>query len=156
MDLIAVRRQKNRRGTSLLHELLDELDGMPPESQTVVIMTTNRPDVLEPALASRPGRVSQAIQIGLPNAECRRRILELFTARLNVADIRMDHWVERTNGASPAFLEELIRRSILFSRERAPDANPVPLSDGDLNSAIQEIVTSGGILTQKLLGYAET
>lgn len=63
VDLIAVARQKIIRGTSALHELLDELDGLAPESKTIVIMTTNRPDVLEPALASRPGRVRTGASI---------------------------------------------------------------------------------------------
>ena len=156
VDLIAVRRRRNARGTTALHELMDELDGLAPESRTVVIMTTNRPDVLEPALASRPGRVSQAIEVPLPDAESRRRILELFTSRLDVSRADFAKWVDRTDGASPAFLEELIRRSILFATESENDGvgEKINLTDDNLEAAINEILTSGGSLTQKLLGYA--
>ncbi|MEO2014759.1 MAG: AAA family ATPase [Fuerstiella sp.] len=156
VDLIAVRRKRNSRGTTALHELLDELDGLAPESRTVVIMTTNRPDVLEPALASRPGRVSQAIEVPLPDADCRRRIFELFTSRIDVSGVNTQEWITRTEGASPAFMEELIRRGIMFASERTPDADDrIVVTDHDLTSAIGEILGSGGPLTQKLLGYSE-
>ncbi len=160
VDLIAVRRQRSTRGTSLLHELLDELDGLAPESRTVVLMTTNRPDVLEPALASRPGRISQAIEIPLPDAECRLRTLRLFTANLDVTGVELSDWVSRTEGASPAFLEELIRRAILFAVDRPqPELSGfaatarTSITDEDLSSAMNEILTSGGRLTRRLLGY---
>ncbi len=161
VDLIAIRRQKNSRGTSALHELLDELDGLAPESRTVIVMTSNRPDVLEPALASRPGRVSQAIEVNLPDAANRLRILELFTAKTNADDVDFDSWVQCTDGASPAFLEELVRRAILFAAEaqtQEPGSNPskIKLTNEHLSSAINEILSSGGVLTQKLLGYADS
>ena len=156
VDLIAVRRQRNRRGTTALHELMDELDGLAPESRTVVIMTTNRPDVLEPALASRPGRVSQALEVPLPDADCRRRILELFTARVNVSGEVLDDWTTRTDGASPAFLEELVRRTILFASERGvSEGQSIDLTATDFSEACTEIIGSGGILTRRLLGYTE-
>lgn len=156
VDLIAVARQKNKRGSTELHELMDELDGLAPESKTIVLMTTNRPDVLEPALASRPGRVSQAIEVPLPDADCRRRILELFTDKLDTSSLNSEYWVTRTEGASPAFLEELVRRTVLFAVEsNGAIASAKPsITDTDMESAIGEILTSGGILTQRLLGFA--
>jgi SpoVK/Ycf46/Vps4 family AAA+-type ATPase len=42
------------------------------------VLTTNRPDLLEPALAARPGRVDLAVEIPLPDAECRRRLLDRY------------------------------------------------------------------------------
>ncbi len=158
VDLIAVRREEAGAATMALHELMDELDGLAPESRTLVIMTSNRPDVLEPALASRPGRISQAVEIPLPDAECRRRLLELFTKQLDTGQLTMTQWVNRTEGASAAFLEELIRRSILFSVERsaAADGKAPPLLDEDVDAAMHEIVTSGGALTQRLLGFSDS
>jgi ATP-dependent 26S proteasome regulatory subunit len=162
VDLIAVRRQRNARGTTALHELLDELDGLAPESRTVVIMTTNRPDVLEPALASRPGRISQAVEVPLPDADCRRSILELFTSRIDTSAVDLSQWVERTQGASPAFLDELVRRAVLFASEDDQGHRPVgerspavAITDDHLSSAIHEILSSGGSLTRRLLGYTE-
>ena len=47
---------------------------MAAEARMLFVLTTNRPEVLEPALAARPGRVDQVIEIGLP-AEAERRLL---------------------------------------------------------------------------------
>lgn len=161
VDLIAVRRQSNRRGTTALHELLDELDGLAPEARVSVLMTTNRPEALEPALASRPGRVTQAIEFPLPDADIRLQLLKLFTHEVGTDDVNFDQWVSRTRGSSPAFLEELTRRAILFASERSgmtdTDStlrNVSPkLTDADLENALDEILTSGGALTQNLLGF---
>src|SRR5688572_12792394 len=62
---------------ALLFELLNQMDGLAEDADVLFVLTTNRPDVLEPALAARPGRIDQAIEIPLPDAECRRRLLEL-------------------------------------------------------------------------------
>jgi ATP-dependent 26S proteasome regulatory subunit len=42
------------------------------------VLTTNRPDVLEPALAARPGRVDLAVEIPLPDEVARRALLDLY------------------------------------------------------------------------------
>ncbi len=46
--------------------LLNEMDGLGPDARVLFVLTTNRPEVLEPALAGRPERIDQAIEIGLP------------------------------------------------------------------------------------------
>jgi len=153
VDLIAVRRQRNRAGTTALHALLDELDGLAPESRCAVIMTTNRPDVLEPALASRPGRVTQAIEFPKPNQAERADILRLFFKQVDHSQVSIEEWASKTDGASPAFLEELVRRSILIAH--GLDTADLPkISDDHVRDAMHEIVTLGGTLTQNLLGHS--
>jgi hypothetical protein len=71
VDLIARERGVNDYA-SLLHNLLDEMDGLSPKIEMVLLMTTNRPDLLEPALASRPGRVDQAVEFPRPDRLARR------------------------------------------------------------------------------------
>ena len=56
---------------ALLNKLLNEMDGLRPDSEILFILTTNRPEALEAALASRPGRVDQAIEFPLPDEEGR-------------------------------------------------------------------------------------
>ena len=56
----------------LLFELLNEMEGMAEDADVTFLLTTNRPDILEPALAARPGRIDLAVQMGLPDAERRR------------------------------------------------------------------------------------
>lgn len=152
VDLIARSRKRNRHNT-VLHELLDELDGLAPESECVVLMTTNRPEILEGALASRPGRVDQAIYFPLPDAECRRRLFELFGEQLDFASLDLDRWLSRTEGASPAFVEELVRKSVIFAAERGEESTPIRLTNDDFENAMRELVLAGGDLTRKLLGF---
>jgi ATP-dependent 26S proteasome regulatory subunit len=68
VDLIA--RDRNQMGPceeSLLNRLLNEMDGLKEDADILFILTTNRPEQLETALASRPGRIDQAIEVPLPD-----------------------------------------------------------------------------------------
>ncbi|MFP6675575.1 MAG: AAA family ATPase [Pirellulaceae bacterium] len=157
VDLLAERRETNANVTGL-QELLNEMDGLTPSTDAIILMSTNRPEVLEPALASRPGRVSQAVSFPLPSTEHRERLLRLFAASTNIDQLDVRRWVKRTDGASPAFLEELVKRSIIIAAERV-DADhaetPLDLIDQDFDQAIHELVVFGGTLTSNVLGFVE-
>jgi hypothetical protein len=60
-------------GSPVLFDLLDAMDGAAADADLLFVLTTNRADLLEPALAARPGRVDVAVEIDLPDAEARRR-----------------------------------------------------------------------------------
>ena len=154
VDLLAQDRQTSR-GVDGLQELMNQLDGISIGSDAIVLMSTNRPEVLESALASRPGRVSQAIEFEVPDASDRQKLLRLF---LEGAKTEFDfaHWSERTKGASPAFIEELCKRAIIFSLDRLAansTDDSVVITDEDFDSAIHELVVMGGTLTSKSLGF---
>ena len=154
VDLLAERRETNSNSNGL-QELMNELDGMLPSTQAIVLMTTNRPEVLEPALASRPGRISQAVYFPLPDAADRERLIRLFTRKLNIAGVDLLLWVDRTKGASPAFIEELVKKAIVFAAMRSANQASLPesLSNADFDSAIHELVVLGGSLTTNILGF---
>jgi 26S proteasome regulatory subunit T4 len=59
-----------------LMELLNQMDGFDHLGQTKLIMATNRPDTLDPALL-RPGRLDRKIEIPLPNEQGRMEILKI-------------------------------------------------------------------------------
>lgn len=65
-----------------LMELLNHLDGFDELGQVKIIMATNRPDVLDPALV-RPGRLDRKIEIPLPNEAARVEILKIHSSKLN-------------------------------------------------------------------------
>lgn len=156
VDLLAPRRELNMRVDGL-QELMNEMDGLAARSDTIVIMSTNRPEILEPALASRPGRVSQTVEFPLPDEELRGELLRLFLRDANTGSLMISEWAERTEGASPAFLEELCKRAILLASERTgladDDEGLVDVQYGDLHNAIHELVIMGGDLTSKVLGF---
>jgi ATP-dependent 26S proteasome regulatory subunit len=109
--------------------------------------------VLEAALSARPGRIDQAIEFPLPDEPCRRRLFGLYGKGLDLSTLDLDRWVTRTEGVSPAFIEELLRKSALMAAERGEREPPLLLRDADVQAALEELVVFGGELTQKLLGF---
>jgi len=79
VDLIACARTSMRSPCeeSLLNKLLNEMDGLREDAALLFVLTTNRPEQLESALAARPGRVDQAIEFPLPDADGRRKLIKL-------------------------------------------------------------------------------
>jgi ATP-dependent 26S proteasome regulatory subunit len=149
IDLIAEERTRNAPGCSpLLFELLNQIDGLADDADILFVLTTNRPELLEPALAARPGRVDQAIEVPLPDAECRRRLFELYGRGLTVI-ASVAPYVERTVGASAAFIRELLRRAALFA---ADDDGELAIVARHLDEALHEMLVDGGELTRSLLG----
>jgi hypothetical protein len=148
VDLIAEERTRDGACTALLFELLNQMDGLADDVDVVFLLTTNRPDILEPALAARPGRIDQAIEIPLPDAACRERLFELYGRGLRLKLSELGQFIARTEGASAAFIRELLRRAALFSADEGSDA----VEDRHLQEALRELVVDGGTLTKSLLG----
>ncbi|MGH9629038.1 MAG: AAA family ATPase [Bryobacteraceae bacterium] len=155
VDLIARERvhMQNPGQEVLLNKLLNEMDGLREDADVLFILTTNRPDQLEPALASRPGRIDQAIEFPLPDEEGRAKLVKLYSRGLDVPDPLMSLIVRRTKGASPAFIKELMRRSAQFQLELANNSVLQPLA---VDGALEEMVFIGGALNLKLLGGSAT
>jgi hypothetical protein len=122
VDLVAHERTMPAANTNpLLFELLNEMDGLAEDADVIFVLTTNRIELLEPALAMRPGRIDQAVEIKLPDAECRRRLLELYLRDLpgGVPDLALEPIVAATDGVSAAFVRELVRRAVLLAVDEA-------------------------------------
>jgi len=150
VDLIAEERTREGACAAVLFELLNQMDGLSNDADVLFLLTTNRPDILEPALASRPGRIDQAIEIPLPDAECRRRLFELYGRGLTLRLTELDRFIAKTEGASAAFIRELLRKAALFAADEMLD-NPV-VTDRHVDEALHELVVAGGELTKSLLG----
>src|SRR5580700_9656373 len=92
VDLIAREREQmhNPYQEVLLNKLLNEMDGLREDADVIFILTTNRPDHLEPALASRPGRIDQAIEFPLPDEQGRSKLVQLYAGGLEVSSSVMD------------------------------------------------------------------
>ena len=152
VDLIAEERTHHHAVGTLLFELLNEMDGLGEDLDVLFLLTTNRPDLLEPALAARPGRIDQAIEIPPPDADCRRRLLDLYSQGLTVRLEGWDQIIERTAGVSAAFIRELIRKAALFAADESVGDGKLVIEGRHLDEALHEMVSIGGDLTRSLLG----
>jgi AAA+ superfamily predicted ATPase len=138
-----------------LHQLLNEMDGVAPDAEVLFLLTTNLPDLLEPALAQRPGRVDLAIEYPLPDAAGRRRLLSLYGRGLDLHMELPEHWVSRSEGASPAFVQEWLRLAALFAAEdQSLNDGKIRVADRHLDQALCDLVLSEHHLTRKLLGFS--
>ncbi|KAL6120539.1 hypothetical protein NUSPORA_02713 [Nucleospora cyclopteri] len=90
-----------------LMELLNQMDGFNDLDNVKIIMATNRPDILDPALL-RPGRLDRKIEIGLPNDAGRREILRIHSKNMEKGeDIDFDPIVKLASGFNGADLRNV-------------------------------------------------
>lgn len=137
----------------LLFELLNEMDGLRDDVDVLFVLTTNRPDILEPALAARPGRVDLAIPLPLPDADARRRLFALYARGLDFRVNDLDKFIVRTEGASPAYIKELLRKAAVFGAIEGDGASEtVRVTDKHLDLAMDEL-TEGGRLAERIAGF---
>ncbi len=152
VDLIAEDRGMHPGQHPLLFQLLNEMDGLAEDADVVFVLTTNRADLLEPALAARPGRVDQAVALELPDADARRALFELYRGDLPVETSGLDDVIARTEGVTASFLKELIRRAALLAATRTPDGRDLSVAAEDLRSALDELLDTRNAMTRTLLG----
>ncbi len=138
----------------LLNKLLNEMDGLKEAADILFILTTNRPEALEAALASRPGRVDQAIEFPVPDEAGRRKLILLYAPKVGLATEDMEDLVQRTEGVSAAFIKELMRRTAQFAIERDEQAETIERTDVD--RALDEMLFLGGNLNLSILGANKT
>ncbi|GGJ04484.1 ATPase AAA [Halobellus salinus] len=106
-------------------QLLSLMDGLDARGDVVVIGATNRVDTLDPALR-RGGRFDREIEIGVPNEQGRREILDVHTRRMPLADdVDTDRVASRTHGFVGADLESLVTEAAMVAlrRGRRDDAD---------------------------------
>jgi hypothetical protein len=151
VDLIAEDRGMHPGDHPLLFQLLNEMDGLAEDADVVFVLTTNRADLLEPALAARPGRVDQAVALELPDADARRALFELYRGQLSVDTSGLDDVLARTEGVTASFLKELLRRAALLAATRDGDGE-LAVSADDLSAALDELLDTRNAMTRVLLG----
>lgn len=107
VDAIATKRFDAQTGADrevqrILLELLNQMDGFDKSSNVKVIMATNRPDTLDPALL-RPGRLDRKIEFPLPDRKQKRLIFQTITSKMNIAsDVNIEDFVVRSDKISAA------------------------------------------------------
>ncbi|MDQ6817646.1 MAG: AAA family ATPase [Actinomycetota bacterium] len=148
IDLVAAERTMQFGSEGVLFELLNQMEGLAEDEDLLFLLTTNRPDIIEPALAARPGRVDLALEIPLPDQDGRRRLLALYGEGIDINTGTQRDLVERSDGVSGAFIKELTRQAWLrdaLERREGPTAE-------DLRRVLDELLEERSTLTRRLLG----
>lgn len=146
-DLVAEERGMHGGPQPLLFEVLDVLDGLAPDVDVAFVLTTNRADVLEPALVQRPGRIDLAVEIPLPDTLARRRLFRLYADGLDLPGSALDAAADACEGTTASFAKELIRRAVLGAAEQSR-----PVTEVDLEQAVRSLLSDRDTLTRALLG----
>ncbi len=156
LDAIAPKREETNGEVErrTVAQLLTLMDGLKSRGQVVVIGATNRPDSLDPALR-RPGRFDREIEIGVPDSEERKEVLEIHTRNMPLADdVDLDKIANTTHGFVGADLESLckeaamrvVRRILpeIQNDEEIPDEvmKKIVVTGDDFKSAQKEIQPS--------------
>jgi hypothetical protein len=152
VDLVAEDRTFGMGSNPVLFDLLDAMDGAAPDADLLFLLTTNRADLLEPALAARPGRVDVAVEIALPDGDARGRLLDLYgrDVPLRLTPEERRDAVQRTEGVTASFLKELIRRAVL---EALLDDPALPHVTGvHVGRALDDLLDSTQAVTRSLHG----
>ena len=135
-----------------LFDMLNVIDGIEEDADVVFILTTNRADLLEPALAARPGRVDLALEIKLPDAKARRRLLELYGRGLEMRLELPEAIVDRTEGVTASFMKELVRKAALIAATSEVGEGRIEVDDANVGQALDELLGEENALTRVLLG----
>ncbi|MFC7068408.1 CDC48 family AAA ATPase [Halobaculum lipolyticum] len=153
LDSIAPKREEaggdvERR---VVAQLLSLMDGLEERGEVVVIGATNRVDAIDPALR-RGGRFDREIEVGVPDRDGRKEILQVHTRNMPLADdIDIDEYAETTHGFVGADLESLAKEAGMNALRRIRPQ--IDLEDDEIDAEVLEsIQVTGGDMKEALKG----
>ena len=137
LDSIAPKREEvaGEMERRMVAQLLSLMDGLKERSNVIVIGATNRPDAVDPALR-RPGRFDREIELGVPDFEGRREILQIHTRGMPLAqDVDLEEFSQLTYGFVGADIAAFTREAAMNALRRV-----LPKMDLDLPTIPREIL----------------
>lgn len=119
-----------------LNQLLVEMDGFEDNDSVIVMASTNRRDILDPALL-RPGRFDRQILVGYPDVKGREAILKVHTRNKPLApDVDLETIAKSTVGFTGADLENLVNEASLLAARK----NKKAITKDELEEASIKVV----------------
>ena len=117
-------------------EIINQLDGFEARGNIKVLMATNRPDVLDPALI-RPGRIDRKIEYELPDLEGRVQIFRIQGRTMNIEkDVRYELLARLTSNCTGADIRSVCIEAGMF----AIRARRKTISEKDLLDSIEKVI----------------
>lgn len=119
-----------------LNQILVEMDGFETDTRVIILGSTNRPDVLDPALL-RPGRFDRRVIIDLPDKKAREEILRIhIKGKPLEASINLGHIAANTTGFSGADLKNVVNEAAIF----AARSNSKEITKQNFDQAIEKVL----------------
>jgi transitional endoplasmic reticulum ATPase len=125
-------------------QLLTLLDGLENREEVVVIGATNRVDAIDPAIR-RGGRFDREIEIGVPDEQGRREIIDVHTRDMPLAeDVDLDDLAARTHGFVGADIDSLTREAGMAALRRRDEttAEETTVTTADFEEALTGVEPS--------------
>jgi len=120
IDAIASKREETQGEVEkrVVSQLLTLMDGLEARGDVVVIAATNRPNAIDPALR-RPGRFDREVEIGVPDKNGRKEILQIHTRHMPLTeDVSLDELANITHGFVGADLQALCKEAAMHALRR--------------------------------------
>jgi ATP-dependent 26S proteasome regulatory subunit len=145
--------QARESSARLVAALCEKLDGVDPSARILVVGSTSRTDVLDPALVA-PGRLDNLIEVPLPDAAAQQEILEHIRARTEqdagrslFGPVDYRKILPLMGGMSGADISVILRRALAAKVHAAAEgATPPPVSTEDLIVAIDDYKRVRGVV----------
>ncbi len=119
-----------------LNQLLIELDGFESKQGIILMGSTNRPDVLDPAL-TRPGRFDRHVNVPSPDMKGRKEILEVHARKVTLSkDINLEVIAKSTPGFVGADLANVINEAAILAARTEKDA----VTTTDIEEAVERVI----------------
>ncbi|HLZ69548.1 MAG TPA: ATP-dependent zinc metalloprotease FtsH, partial [Dehalococcoidia bacterium] len=119
-----------------LNQILVEMDGFDTNTNVIVLASTNRPDILDPALL-RPGRFDRQVVLDRPDVRGRRAILEVHAKGKPLdKDTSLEVLAKQTPGFSGADLANLVNEAAILAARR----NKKKISMEEFNEAVDRVI----------------
>jgi 26S proteasome regulatory subunit T1 len=117
-------------------EIINQLDGFESRGNIKVLMATNRPDVLDPALV-RPGRIDRRIEYGLPDLEGRIQIFKIHAKTMAIEkDVRFELLARLCHNSTGADIRSVCIEAGMF----AIRARRKTITEKDLLDSIEKVI----------------
>ena len=117
-------------------EIINQLDGFESRGNIKVLMATNRPDVLDPALV-RPGRVDRKIEYGLPDLEGRVQIFKIHARSMAIEkDVRFELLARLCHNTTGADIRSVCIEAGMF----AIRARRKTINEKDMLDSIEKVI----------------
>lgn len=140
--------------SSVLGELMDQMDGLRPYEDIGFLLTTNSIERMEAAIKDRPGRIGQCIYLGPPKRELRLRYLHRYLRGYDIASVDVDALAAMSEDATQAFLKEWVHRAVQLATERLESADEkAALRTEDFRGALDEMRRFAEGSTGQIIGF---